>query len=282
MLGAIRFARHLSTKAERPLFRLNEKNPFVAVPQAWVTKLNDVNAEFSEIIELHPDVFRVTPRLDFIHKNVVWQTNYKNLQLTKMLNKAEMPGGGRKPWPQKRMGRHHAGSIRSPHFSRGGFAHGVRGPRTWFYMLSDAERINGLTSTLTVKHAQDDLVVADTFDEIPSAEPQFLHDLAEERNWGYSVLFVAEDFETSSNLVDAVEQIPTFNVMPYFSINPYSMMKYETIVFTKDALLKLEDTLLKRLHSPKTLQTVYEYRKLKKTLLDESAHEEDPKYTPFV
>lgn len=63
-----------------------------------------------------------------------WQRVYKNLQLTKQLTRAEMPGGGRKPWPQKKMGRHHAGSIRSPHFVHGGFAHGVRGPRTWFYM----------------------------------------------------------------------------------------------------------------------------------------------------
>lgn len=42
------------------------------------------------------------------------------MQLTKQLSKAEMPGGGRKPWPQKKTGRHHAGSIRAPGFIRGG------------------------------------------------------------------------------------------------------------------------------------------------------------------
>ena len=101
-----------------------------------------------------------------------------------------MPGGGRKPWPQKRMGRHHAGSIRSPHFKNGGFAHGVRGPRTWFYMLPDAIRLKGLCTALTIKHAQNDLIIADDFNSLPSAEPQMLHDIAEKRNWGYSILFV--------------------------------------------------------------------------------------------
>jgi large subunit ribosomal protein L4 len=89
-----------------------------------------------------------------------------------MLTKAEMPGGGRKPWPQKRMGRHHAGSIRSPHFIHGGFAHKTRGPKTSFYMLPVAVRLHGLCSALSIKHAQNDLVVVDDFNSLPSEDPQ--------------------------------------------------------------------------------------------------------------
>uniref|UniRef100_A0A914D5T4 Large ribosomal subunit protein uL4m n=1 Tax=Acrobeloides nanus TaxID=290746 RepID=A0A914D5T4_9BILA len=107
-----------------------------------------------------------------------------------MLSRAEMPGGGAKPWPQKRTGRHHAGSIRSPGFIRGGFAHGVRGPKTWFYMLPDSIRLKGLCVALTIKHSQDDLVIVDDFGSLPGPDPQFLHDLADARNWGYSILFV--------------------------------------------------------------------------------------------
>ncbi|VDM50697.1 unnamed protein product [Toxocara canis] len=147
------------------------------------------------IIDLHPEVFRCTPRIDLLHRNITWQLNYRNLQLTKQLSKAEMPGGGRKPWPQKKTGRTHAGSIRAPHFHTGGFANGVRGPRTWFYMLPDAIRLHGLCSALTIKHAQNDLVIVDDFSALPSAEPQYLHELADTRNWGYSVLFVSDSAE---------------------------------------------------------------------------------------
>jgi large subunit ribosomal protein L4 len=106
-----------------------------------------------------------------------------------MLSKAEMPGGGRKPWPQKKVGKHHAGrfffiqfklnyilffSIRSPHFYRGGFAHGVRGPATKFYMLPDTIRLHGLRVALTIKHAQDDLVIVDDFNSLSTTDPQVL------------------------------------------------------------------------------------------------------------
>lgn len=107
-----------------------------------------------------------------MHRNTVWQENYRNLQLTKQLTRAEMPGGGAKPWPQKRVGRHHAGSIRSPHFIRGGFAHGIRGPKTFFSILSDSIRISGLCTALTIKHAQDDLVIVDDFSSLLTADPQ--------------------------------------------------------------------------------------------------------------
>lgn len=114
----------------------------------------------------------MTPRLDLLNRNIKWQNKYRNLQLTKTLSKAEMPGGGHKPWPQKRMGRHHAGSIRAPHFIRGGFAFGVRGPKTWFFMEPDTIRIHGLCTALTIKHVQDDLVIVNDFSTMSSNDPQ--------------------------------------------------------------------------------------------------------------
>lgn len=103
------------------------------------------------------------------------------------------------------MGRHHAGSIRAPGFVHGGFAHGVRGPRTWFFMLPISTRLHGLCTALSIKHAQNDLVVVEDFKSLTSKEGQvislifeiilfvyfqFLIDLAETKNWGYSVLFI--------------------------------------------------------------------------------------------
>lgn len=69
-------------------------------------------------------------------------------------SRAEMRGGGRKPWPQKGLGRARHGSIRSPLFYKGGAAHGPRSPKTYFYMLPFHKRVLGLTSTLSIKLAQ--------------------------------------------------------------------------------------------------------------------------------
>lgn len=98
---------------------------------------------------------------------------------------------GRKPWPQKGLGKARAGSIRAPNFRGGGVAHGPRSPTVHFYMLPFHLRIQGLTSTLSVKLAQDDLHVVKDL-EIPTEDSQYIKNLIEKRNWGPSVLIIDE------------------------------------------------------------------------------------------
>uniref|UniRef100_A0A915C3I0 Large ribosomal subunit protein uL4m n=1 Tax=Parascaris univalens TaxID=6257 RepID=A0A915C3I0_PARUN len=271
-----------AVECNRKLWRINRSNPFTEIPQCWVCSLDSIEEKRSGMIDLHPEVFRCTPRIDILHRNVTWQLVYRNLQLTKQLSKGEMPGGGRKPWPQKKTGRAHAGSIRSPQFYAGGFANGVRGPRTWFYMLPDAIRLQGLCVALTIKHAQNDLVMVDDFGSLPNAEPQYLHDLADARNWGYSVLFVTESSEVPSNLADACDSIPSFTIMPVYGLNCYSIMKYETIVLCRLALEVLEYRILFHKHRSESLQKKYRYADMKKKLLSEAENEIDATHVPYV
>ncbi|VDL80114.1 unnamed protein product [Nippostrongylus brasiliensis] len=251
--------------------------------EAWVSSFDAIEDRKVGLIDLHPDVFRVPPRLDLLHRNLTWQSVYRNVQLTKQLSRAEMPGGGRKPWPQKKMGRAHVGSIRAPNFIRGGFANGVRGPRTWFYILPDAIRLQGLCVALTLKHAQDDLQVVDRFDRLPAeADAQFLQDLADARNWGYSVLFVNDTDEISGGLVTAIENLPSFTAMPVYGLNCFSLMKYDTVVFSRSALDLLEERILKQLHRAETLNKKYRYMDYKERILNEGEKEEHPIYPPIV
>jgi large subunit ribosomal protein L4 len=281
--GLRSFSSLSETKAERTLWRMDERNPFVEVPQAWVTTLAEERQANQSIVKLHPDIFRVPPRIDLLHRNIVWQQTYRNVQLTKMLTRGEMPGGGRKPWPQKRTGRHHAGSIRSHNFIRGGFAHKARGPRTFFYMLPDAIRLSGLCTALTIKHSQDDLVIVDDFSSLPTSDPQYLHDIAEERNWGYSVLFVDSTADgVSPHLVEITEKVPSFTLMPVYGLNCYSMLKHDTLVLSFRALEALETAILRQFHRSETLQKQFRYMDHKQKILAEAEHTEDPVYTPFV
>lgn len=68
--------------------------------------------------------------------------------------RAEVSGGGRKPWPQKGLGKARHGSIRSPLWRGGGIAHGPRSPTTHFFMLPFYSRVLGLITALSIKLAQ--------------------------------------------------------------------------------------------------------------------------------
>ncbi|KAL6744594.1 hypothetical protein Aduo_017514 [Ancylostoma duodenale] len=259
------------------------KSPFAEVPQAWVSSFDAVEERKLGIIDLHPDIFRVSPRLDILHRNLTWQSVYRNVQLTKQLTRAEMPGGGRKPWPQKKTGRAHVGSIRSPQFIHGGFANGVRGPRTWFYILPDSVRLKGLCVALTLKHAQDCLHIVDRLDQLPAdANGQFLHDLADHRNWGYSVLFVNDTDEIGGGLAAAIEQIPSFTAMPVYGLNCFSLMKYESVVFSRSALALLEERLLKQFNRAGPLNKKCRYADFKERILNEGEGEDHPDQPPVV
>lgn len=215
--------------------------------QAWLCNMDTVEEEKLGLLDLHPSVFAAMPRFDTIWRNLDWQKRIHFIDFKTELSRAEMRGGGRKPWPQKGTGRARHGSIRSPIFLKGGKAHGKRGPTTDFFMLPYPIRVNGLISMLSCKHAQDDLVIVDSL-EIPSKEQKYMEDLIEARRWGISILFVNDIDIMPVNIALATDKMETVTLMPYYGLNVYSMLKYDTLVITLEALNKIEDRLLFNLH----------------------------------
>ncbi|XP_074240747.1 large ribosomal subunit protein uL4m [Saimiri boliviensis] len=212
--------------------------------QAWVESLRGFEQERVGLADLHPDVFATAPRLDILHQVAVWQKNFKRISYAKTKTRAEVRGGGRKPWPQKGSGRARHGSIRSPIWRGGGVAHGPRGPTSYYYMLPMKVRALGLKVALTVKLAQDDLHIVDSL-ELPTPDPQYLTDLACYRRWGDSVLLVnLTHEEMPQNIVEATSRLKTFTLIPAVGLNVYSMLKHQTLVLTLPTIAFLEDKLL--------------------------------------
>ncbi|XP_072744314.1 large ribosomal subunit protein uL4m [Anoplolepis gracilipes] len=215
--------------------------------QVWLENLDTVEEKKLGLITLHPHIYAAAPRIDIIHQNVQWQRMYRWVCYAHTKTRAEVRGGGRKPWPQKGTGRARHGSIRSPLWRGGGVAHGPRSPTTHFYMLPFYNRVAGLTSTLSVKLAQDDLHIVDEL-EIPTSEPSYIEQLIEKRNWGPSVLFVDSYDIMPTNITLATDQIKHINLMPVYGLNVYSMLKHNTLVLTEKAARLIEEKLLYQLH----------------------------------
>lgn len=215
--------------------------------QVWIENIDTIDQQKLGLMELHPDIFAAAPRIDVIHQNVEWQRKYRFVSFANTKVRSEVRGGGRKPWPQKGLGRARHGSIRSPLWRGGGVVHGPRSPTTHFYMLPFYHRLLGLTSTLSVKLAQDDLhIVSDL--NIPSDDEDFVHSLIEERIWGPSVLIVDADDVMPRNITAATEGIAHVHIIPAYGLNVYSMLKFDTLILTVAAVDLIQQKLLHHLH----------------------------------
>ncbi|KAG6456633.1 39S ribosomal protein L4, mitochondrial [Manduca sexta] len=216
--------------------------------EVWIENMDTIEEKKIGLFELHPLVYAAPARIDIIHRNIIWQKKYRWVSWAHTKTRAEVRGGGRKPWPQKGMGKARHGSIRSPLWRGGGIAHGPRSGKSHFFMLPFHVRLHGLTTTLSVKLAQDDLHIVKDL-ELPSDEPDYLVDLIEQRNWGPSVLIVDDNDIAPKNIIVATDRLQHVNLMPVYGLNVYSMLKHDTLVLTQAAAEKIEERILDHFHS---------------------------------
>ena len=217
--------------------------------EVWIENLDTIERKKLGLVTLHPEVFGAAPRIDIIHQNVQWQRMYRWVNYANTKTRAEVRGGGRKPWPQKGLGRARHGSIRSPLWRKGGVAHGPRSPTPHFYMLPFFTRVAGLTTTLSIKLAQDDLYIINDL-EVPTNESSYIDELIEARHWGPSVLFVDSEDIMPPNITEATDTIKHVNLMPVYGLNVYSMLKHDTLILTERAARLIEDKILYQMHRP--------------------------------
>ncbi|KAM8972996.1 large ribosomal subunit protein uL4m isoform 2-T2 [Pelodytes ibericus] len=209
----------------------------------WLETLRDDEDQQQGLAHLHPDVFSIPPRIDILHQVVTWQKNFKRISYAKTKTRAEVRGGGRKPWQQKGSGRARQGSIRSPLWKGGGVAHGPRGPTSYYYILPMKLRVLGLKMALTTKLSQEDLHIIDSL-EISSPEADDLIDLIRQRHWGESVLIVDGNENMPENIMNATVDLKKINLIPAIGLNVYTMLKHDTILLTVSAVDFLEEKLL--------------------------------------
>ncbi|XP_076655916.1 mitochondrial ribosomal protein L4 [Halictus rubicundus] len=227
----------------------DEKFQYQKVRQVWLENLDTVESKKLGLVYLHPTIYAAAPRIDIIHQNVRWQRMYRYVSYAHTKTRAEVRGGGKKPWAQKGLGKARHGSIRSPLWRGGGVIHGPRSPTPHFYMLPYFTRVAGLCCTLSVKLAQDDLYIVNDL-EIPTQESSYIEEMIKERGWGPSVLLVDTEDTMPLNITAATDSIKHVNLMPAYGLNVYSMLKHNTLVLTERAARLIEDRLLYQLNRP--------------------------------
>lgn len=211
----------------------------------WADSLSNLEPTFEEVVCLHPKLFDVHPKMDIIHQVVQWQKTYREVDYAWTRTRAEIGKGKKKPWPQKNTGRKRQGSRNSPLWKGGGIVGGPRGPLSLFYNLSDEVLLSGLTSVLTIKSLQNDLIVANPMESLPESEDfQFTTMLSNRGADTNSILFVHNNEFPPKELGNAIENSKIHSMMPLAALNVYSILKHDKLVLSMDILDELEDKLI--------------------------------------
>ena len=196
------------------------------------------NMEGKEVgkMDLNDAIFGVEVNEHLVHMAVVQHLANKRQGTQKAKTRAEVSGGGRKPWRQKGTGHARQGSTRSPQWTHGGVVFAPT-PRDYSFKLNKKEKRIALKSALTSKVADGKVMVLDELklDEIKTKKFQeVLTNLNAKKS-----LFVIK--ENDKNIVLSARNIPDAQTIVADSINVYDIMKAGTVVLTKDSVAKIEE-----------------------------------------
>ncbi|MCB0338478.1 MAG: 50S ribosomal protein L4 [Bdellovibrionales bacterium] len=207
-------------------------------------KVIDMKGKEVGSIDLHPEVFGVKVKESLVHDTVRWQLAKRRSGTHKALTRAEMSGGGRKPWKQKGTGNARAGSNTSPVWVGGGVSHGPR-PRSYEFRLSKRARRQALCSVLTDKVRKDQLRVLDSL----SVETGKTKDMASVlQNVGvgrYGAVIVVDELGSSSGQLvkRAAQNLGKALVLPVSGVNVYDLLRFGHVVVSRDSVKALEERL---------------------------------------
>ena len=197
----------------------------------------DIKGKKVSDVELAEAIFGIEPNEAIVHSVLV---NYlanqrQGTQSTK--TRAEVRGGGRKPWRQKGTGRARQGSIRAPQWVKGGIALGPK-PRKYTYKVNKKEKRLAIKSVLSSKVLENQLVV---IDELPFKEiktKQMVSALEKNKVEGKTLIMLPEKNEAVQKSARNIEGVKTTLVN---TINVYDLLKYNKLVITLDTVKKLEE-----------------------------------------
>lgn len=188
-------------------------------------------------VELSAAVFGIEPNEAVVHSVLV---NYlanqrQGTQSTK--TRAEVRGGGKKPWRQKGTGRARQGSIRAPQWIKGGIALGPK-PRSYKYTVNKKEKRLAIKSVLSSKVIEKELTVVDKLELKEIKTKSMVKALTALKVEGKTLIIVPEK---NTNVVMSARNIEGVKTITANNINVFDLLKYNNLILSVDTVKKLEE-----------------------------------------
>ena len=203
-----------------------------------MAKVSVFNMEGKEVgsLDLNDAVFGVEVNEHLVHMAVVQQLANNRQGTQKAKTRSEVRGGGRKPWRQKGTGHARQGSTRSPQWTGGGVVFAPV-PRDYSFKLNKKEKRAALKSALSSRVQDGKLIIVDELklDEIKTKQfAKIMNNLKVEK----ALVVLSEKDE---NVVMSARNLPAVKTALTNTINVYDILKYNTLVLTKDAVKSIEE-----------------------------------------
>ena len=197
----------------------------------------DIKGKKVSDIELNEKIFGIEPNENIVHEVLL---NYlanqrQGTQSTK--TRAEVRGGGRKPWRKKGTGRARQGSIRAPQWIKGGIALGPK-PRSYRYSLNKKEKQLAIKSVLSSKVLEKELTVVDKLELKEIKTKSMVKAFADLKLSGKTLVVLPEK---NLNVQASTNNIKDAKTILVNEINVYDLLKYTNLVLPVDTVKKLEE-----------------------------------------
>lgn len=189
-----------------------------------------------EDIQLNETIFAAEVNADAMHQVVVALLANKRQGTQSAKTRAEVRGGGIKPWRQKGTGRARQGSIRAPQWIKGGVVFAPK-PRDYRMSIPKSMRRVAMLSALTSKVQNDEMVVLDSL-TLEAPKTKEVVKMLNVFNAKKTLIITAEANETVYKSARNIEGVA---VLPVNNINVYDLLKYPKVIMTKDAVSKIEE-----------------------------------------
>jgi len=196
------------------------------------------NQNGSEVgnLELNENIFAANVNADALHQVVVALLANKRQGTQSAKTRAEVRGGGIKPWRQKGTGRARQGSIRSPQWIKGGIVFAPK-PRDYRVSTPKSMRKVAMVSALTSKVQEGEMIVLESLSfEAPKTKNMI--EVLKAFDAKKTLIITAESNEV---LYKSARNLEGVQIMPVNNINVYDLLKFEKLIITKDAVSKIEE-----------------------------------------
>lgn len=188
-------------------------------------------------LDLSDNVFGIEPNEAVLHQFVKMQLANKRVGTSSTKTRAEVSGSGKKPWRQKGTGRARVGQKRNPVWKGGGIAFGPK-PRDYSFKMPRKIRRLAMRSALSSKVLDNNIIVVDQLSFEEPKTKQMVQAL-EALKAGNKTLVVTTGEQ--QNVMKSARNIPGVKPLGVDFINVYDLLKYETLLITKDAVARVEE-----------------------------------------